>query len=105
MQLMSDKLRTILRFGIVGLLVGVVCGIYAAMVDSSHGVGLFFGLISLVACPPQLLFAFCIDCEVTGWGGLIMYSIIAVLNFVLYSVFGFFVTSLRKHSRPTDSRA
>jgi hypothetical protein len=50
----------------------------------------------LILCPPQLLFTFCIDCEVIGWGGFIMYSIIGVLNVALYSVIGALVVGLRE---------
>jgi len=103
---MSEQAKIIVRFGVVGLLVAAVCGIYAALVDyttSTHGFGLIISLASLVVCPPQLLFGFCIDCEVTGWGGLIMYSIIGVLNVVIYSAIGFVVGTRRNHSRPTGS--
>jgi hypothetical protein len=52
--------------------------------------------ISVILCPPQLLFASCIDCEAIGWGGFIMYSIIGGLNAVLYAVIGFTLSMLRK---------
>jgi hypothetical protein len=36
------------------------------------------------------------DCEVIGWGGFIMYSIVGGLNAALYSVIGALVVGLRK---------
>jgi hypothetical protein len=106
MPLVSEQSKMTIGFGAAGLLVAVVCGIYAALVDyttPTDGFGLLIALISMIACPPQLLFALCIDCEVIGWGGLVMYSIIGVLNVVLYSAIGFIVGTLRNHSRPTGS--
>ena len=53
--------------------------------------------LSLVLCPAQLVFGFfCIDCEATGYAGLIMYSIVGVLNASLYALIGFIVVTLRK---------
>ena len=46
------------------------------------------GLTSVVLCPPTLLFAACIDCEASGWGGFIKYLIVGGLNAALYAVIG-----------------
>ena len=53
-------------------------------------------MISMILCPPQLLFVLCIDCEVIGMGGFIMYSIIGVLNAALYAVVRSFFVALRR---------
>ena len=103
---MSNQSKTVLIFAGAGLLVAVACGMYAALVDystSSHGLGLTLAVISVILCPPQLLFGFCIDCEVTGWGGVIMYSIIGVLNVALYALVGFMFVKLRKPSSGKNS--
>jgi hypothetical protein len=52
--------------------------------------------VLLILCPAQLFFAFCFDCEVIGWDGFVMYSIIGVLNMAIYAVAGYIVISLRK---------
>lgn len=46
-------------------------------------------MLSMVLCPTQLIFAFCLTCEAVGYGGLIRYSIIGVSNAVLYAFIGF----------------
>jgi hypothetical protein len=56
------------------------------------------GLASVVLCPPTLLFAACIDCEPVGWGGVIMFSTIGILNAALYAVIGVGVHFIR-HDR------
>jgi hypothetical protein len=53
-------------------------------------------MISMILCPPQLLFVLCIDCEVIGMGGFIMYSIIGVLNAALYAILGSVLLGLRR---------
>lgn len=60
------------------------------------GFRLAFWTISMALCPPQLLFVLCIDCEVSGMGGFIMYSIIGVLNVALYAVVGSAFVGLRR---------
>jgi hypothetical protein len=57
-------------------------------------------MISMILCPPQLLFVLCIDCEVIGMGGFIMYSIIGVLNAALYAVVGSVFVGKRGRSSP-----
>jgi hypothetical protein len=53
-------------------------------------------LVSLILCPPQLLFAFCIDCEVIGWDGLVQYAIVGFFNAALYAVVGAIFVSLKR---------
>jgi hypothetical protein len=93
--------KTILSFAVLGLAVAALSYGYAAVHDYSKPMnGIDFALLatSMILCPPQLLFAFCIDCEVIGWNGFVMYSVIAVLNVVLYALVGMLVIGLREKS-------
>jgi hypothetical protein len=45
----------------------------------------------------------CIDCEVSGWDGFTTYSIIGLLNTLLYAAVGYMVLAARKKAdSPTD---
>ena len=61
---------------------------------NAFDVAMMFG--SAILCPPQLVFVMCIDCEVIGWNGFIMYAIIGVLNAALYAIIGYVVSNFRK---------
>jgi hypothetical protein len=97
---MHKSTKTILGFAFLGLAIAAgACYLYAAFYDYSkpmNGADATIGIISVILCPPQLLFGFCIDCEVIGFGGVIMYSIIGILNAALYALIGFMVLKLRK---------
>jgi hypothetical protein len=96
---MRKSWKTIVGFASLGLAVTGACYAYAAFYDYSKAMnGFDFALttISMIVCPPQLLFTFCIDCEVIGWGGFTIYSIVGVLNAALYAAIGSLVVSLRK---------
>jgi hypothetical protein len=83
--------KTIIGFALLGLAIAAICYAYAAFYDYTKPMnGFDFALvaISMVLCPPQLLFGFCIDCEVIGRAGFIMYSIIGGLNATLYALIG-----------------
>jgi hypothetical protein len=98
---MRKPWKIIVGFGLIGLAIAAVCYAYAAFYDYTKPMnGLRFAMValSLILCPPQLLFAACIDCEVIGRGGFIMYSIVGVLNTVLYAAIGSVVVRLRKKS-------
>jgi hypothetical protein len=91
--------KTIVGFAFLGLATAGLAYGYAAFYDYTKPMnvlkaGLF--VVSVILCPAQLLFAFCIDCEVIGWNGFIMYSIIAVLNVALYTVIGALLVSRRR---------
>ena len=76
---------------LAGLVVAAACYAYSAFYDYTKpmsGLDATLFIVSLILCPPQLIFAACIDCEVIGWSGLIMYSIIGVLNAALYAIIG-----------------
>lgn len=94
----------IIGFGLLGLVVAAVSYAYQAFSDYTQPMNIFKDaliLVSLILCPPQLLFTFCIDCEVVGRDGFIMYSIIGVLNAALYAAIGAVIVMWRR--RPTDS--
>lgn len=91
--------KTTVGFALLGLAFTGAAYAYAAFYNYSkpmNGFDAALVAISILLCPPQLLFAFCIDCEVIGRFGFIMYSIIGVLNMALYALIGFMVVGLRK---------
>jgi hypothetical protein len=93
--------KTIIGFALLGLAIAAICYAYAAFYDYTKPMnGLRFAMVglSMILCPPQLLFAACIDCEVIGRVGFIMYSIVGVLNTALYAAIGSVVVRLRKKS-------
>jgi len=96
---MRKPWKTIIGLALLGLAIAGVSYAYAAFYDYTKPMNrLDFAAmaISMILCPPQLLFAFCIDCEVIGWGGFTMYSIVGVLNAALYAAIGAMVAGLRK---------
>ena len=98
-NIMAKPWKTIVSFAFLGLTIAGLAYAYAAFYDYTKPMnGLKAGLfaVSAILCPAQLLFAFCIDCEVIGWNGFFMYSIIAVLNVALYTVIGALVVGRRK---------
>lgn len=96
---MRKPWQIIVGSAFLGFAIAGVSYAYAALHDYAKPMNAFdFTLVvlSMVLCPPQLLFAACIDCEVIGWGGFIMYSIVGALNAGLYAVIASIVLSLRK---------
>jgi hypothetical protein len=102
LQFVMPKSRKIVfGFALLGLAVAGVCYAFAALHDYSKpwtGLDSSLTLLSVIVCPPQLIFAFCIDCEVVGWNGFVQYAIIGLLNTALYVAVGAVVASLRKKS-------
>ena len=93
--------KTIVGFALLGLTIAAVLYVYAVFYDYTKPptpTDLALGIGSFILCPPTLLFVMCIDCEVSGWDGLIMYSIIGFLNAALYAAIGAVVVGLRKKS-------
>lgn len=98
---MRKPWKTIVAFALLGLAIAAVSYAHAAFFDYTKPMNVFdFAriFVSVILCPPQLLFAACIDCEVIGWDGFIMYSIIGGLNAALYAAIGACVVGLRKKS-------
>lgn len=84
---MRKPRRFVLSFVLLGLLVAYASYAYAALHDySKPETGLQLTLVgfALLLCPPQLIFAACIDCEVIGG-----------LNAALYAFIGAAIVGLR----------
>jgi len=99
---MSKSRKIVFGFALLGLAVTGVCYAFAALHDYSKpwtGLDPALELLSVIVCPPQLIFAFCIDCEVIGWGGFVQYAVIGFFNTALYAAAGAVVASLRKKSK------
>jgi hypothetical protein len=61
-------------FALLGLAMAVLSYVYAAVYDytkPTNGLDVAVQVAFLILCPAQLLFAFCIDCEVIGRDGLL----------------------------------
>jgi len=88
---MRKPWKTIVGVALIGLAIAGACYADAAFRDYTKpmtGREAAVVLVSVILCPPQLLFAACLDCEVIGWSGFILYSIIGVLNAGLYAAIG-----------------
>ncbi len=98
---MRKPWQIIVGFALLGLAIAAVLYVWSVFYDFTKPPNLIelgLAIASVILCPPTLLFLMCIDCEVVGWGGVIMYSIIGVLNAALYAVVGWVVVGLRKKS-------
>jgi hypothetical protein len=98
---MSKRWKTIASFAGFGLIIAVLLYVQALFHDFNKPMNprdLTFGIASFFFCPPSLLYVMCIDCEVGGSSGLVMYSIIGILNAALYGAIGMVFVSLRKKS-------
>jgi hypothetical protein len=93
--------KIVFGFALLGLAVTGVCYVFAALHDYSKpwtGLDSALTLLSFIVCPPQLIFALCIDCEVVGWNGFIQYAIIGLFNTALYAAIGAVFVRWRKTS-------
>ena len=96
---MNKRPRLIIGYAFLGLIIAAAYYLDATTRNYSKPIGAMgaiLWLLSIVLCPPSLLFAWCLDCEVIGWNGIIMYSIIGALNAGLYAAVGAAVTARRK---------
>ncbi len=96
---MNKRSRLIVGYAFLGLIIAAAYYMDAVIRDYSKPMGAMatiLWILSLVVCPPSLLFAWCLDCEVIGWTGVVIYSIIGVLNAALYAAVGAAVTAWRK---------
>ena len=101
-----ESWQIIVGFALIGLVVAGTSYACAAFYDYSKPMNVFdFALttVSVILCPTQLIFVMCIDCEVIGWNGFILYSIIGALNVALYGLVGAAVAAMRKKSRDSSS--
>jgi len=102
---MRKPWKIVTMFALFGVVVAAASYAYAAFDDYTKPMnGFRFALwtVSAILCPPQLIFAMCIDCEAIGWDGFIMYSIVGVLNAALYAAVGAIFVALRR--RPSSER-
>jgi hypothetical protein len=94
-----ESWQIIVGFALIGLVAAGASYAYAAFSNYSKPMNVFdFALITVcvILCPTQLVFVMCIDCEVIGWDGFILYSIIGALNVALYGLVGSAVAHLRQ---------
>jgi hypothetical protein len=98
---MRKSWKTVLIFSLVGLLIAGAVYLNSVSYDYSKPMSVTQSVLSIatfVLCPPTLLFVMCIDCEVDGRGGLIMFSIIGLLNAALYGFVGSLVVARKRKS-------
>jgi hypothetical protein len=94
---MPKSWKIVFGFALLGFAVAGVCYAFAVLHDYTKPwtrLDSELTLLSVIVCPPQLIFAFCIDCEVIGWDGFVQYAIIGFLNTALYAAVGTVVASL-----------
>ena len=98
---MRKSWKTVLVLVIVGLLIAGAVYLNSVFYDYSKPMSVTQSVLNIatsILCPPTLLFVMCIDCEVDGRGGLIMFSIIGLLNATLYGFVGSLVVARKKKS-------
>jgi hypothetical protein len=67
---MRKPWKTIFGFSLLGLAIAGASYAYWAFYDYTkpmNGIRLVVATVSMISCPPQLLFVLCIDSEVIGW--------------------------------------
>jgi hypothetical protein len=99
---MTKSRKIVFMFGLLGFAVTGACYAFAALHDYSKpstGLDSALTFLSIIVCPTQLILAFCIDCEVIGWNGFVLYAIVGVFNTALYAAVGAVVASLWKKSK------
>jgi hypothetical protein len=103
---MGKPWKTILRFAFLGLTLAAACYLYSvifAYTLAMNALTTVLTIISVVLCPPQLLFATCIDCSALGREGFIMWAIIGIGNTLLYAVLGGAVVVMRMGTKSPGS--
>lgn len=86
-------------FALLGLVIAGAVYAYStfrAYTKPESGLQNVVDIASVIVCPPTLLFATCLDCEWIGWGGFVMFSIVAPLNTLLYAGLGAAIASRKK---------
>ena len=102
---MHKRRRTIAGFALLGLAIAAAIYVYVLTFDYTKPHGpkdLAIGIACFIFCPPTLLFTMCIDCEVSGWGGVFWFSIVGVLNAAIYVAIGSVVDSLKRRAKPRN---
>jgi hypothetical protein len=85
--------------GLCGFLIGAALYVYSSLFNYTKPLttfDVFFGVLAIVLCPPTLLFVLCIDCEIGGASGVIMFLLIGLMNAALYSAIGSLTLRLRR---------
>jgi hypothetical protein len=98
---MLKNKRSIAWLGLCGFLIGAALYVYSSLFDYTKPLTTFdtlVGLVSFILCPPSLLLALCIDCEVGGVSGMVTFSLVALLNAALYYIIGLVVLRLQRSS-------
>ena len=98
---MRQPSKTVIIFALLGLLVASAVYLNALFYDYGRpmsGIQHAVGIATFIFCPPTLLFVLCIDCEADAWSGVFVFSIIGLLNAVLYGLIGTVVVAKRKKS-------
>jgi hypothetical protein len=98
---MSKDRRTVLRFAAVGFAVAVAIVLYSVLTDSSPPPppNLPLEVVMLLFCPPGLVGAVCIDCEIGTGGFYVIWFFIGLMNAVLYGVVGSVICYGRSHTK------
>ena len=104
-QLQSLSMRTACKspwfFAVCGVVVTAAIYTHDVFYDftkPASGVDVMLGIVEIVLCPPYVLSALCIDCEVGTSAGLQIFSIIGLLNGGLYWLIAGFVKRRRAAS-------
>lgn len=98
---MRKSRKTALILALVGLLIAEVVYLNSVLYDYSKpvsGVQAVIGIATYILCPPTLLFMMCVDCEVDGLDGVVMFSIIGSLNAALYGLVGSLIVAGKNRS-------
>jgi len=88
-------------FALLGIVIAAAMYTHYVFYDFTQpasAVDVTIGIAEIVFCPPSLLSALCIDCEVGTSAGLQIWSIIALLNGGLYWIFAAFLKRRRAAS-------
>ena len=103
---MTKDWRTILKFAGSGLTVPLVIYIYSLSIDYTKPTTAFdfvLGIVMLILCPPSLLGALCIDCEVGTGAGVVLWCLVGLSNAVLYGLVGMLYVGFRKKRQESTS--
>ena len=98
---MLKSRKIIFGFALIGLAIAAALYVYALSFNYTKRLtpwDVVVGFVSFIFCPPTLLLAGCIDCEISGWNGVFIFSTVGLLNAALYAVIAAMVLSFRQKS-------